>query len=107
MSRRKEVGNNRLPKSWKTFLWCDKSKTEHFGFLADWILNIDTDAVVVWTKQEYVVCKKVTYIDQITPCNHEEADMSTFLGIHAKHALQFGIKSFNMVISDTDVVVID
>ena len=34
-ARRKVVGNNRLPKSWNSFLRCHENKTELFSFLAD------------------------------------------------------------------------
>ena len=103
-SRRKVAGNTRPPKSWNTFLRCDKNKTELFCFLADKISSIDTNTVIVVTKEEHVVSNKDVDTDFITPCTHEEADTRMFL--HAKHAVISGCKSVNIVSSDIDVVVI-
>lgn len=103
-SRQKVTGNTRPPKSWNTFLQCDEHKTEPFGFLADKIVSMNTDATIVVTKAENVVSNKAIDTDCIAPCNHEEADTRMFL--HAKHAAIGGSKSINIVSSDTDVVVI-
>lgn len=103
-SRRKVTGNTRPPKSWNTFLRCDENKTELFGFLADKIVSMNTDATIVVTKEDNVVSNKAIDTDFIAPCTHEEADTRMFL--HAKHAAIGGSKSINIVSSDTDVVVI-
>lgn len=98
------TGSTRPPKSCNTFLRCDENKTELFGFLADKIVSINTDATIVVTKEENVVSNKAIDTDFIAPCNHEEADTRMFL--HAKHAAIGGSKSINIVSSDTDAVVI-
>jgi hypothetical protein len=53
------TGNTRPPKSWNTFLRCDENKTELFGFLADKIASMNTDATIVVTKEENGVSNKV------------------------------------------------
>ncbi len=86
-------------------LRCDENKTELFNFLAAMIVKyIDTDDVVVVTKEEIVVSNQDIDITPITPCNHEEADTRVFLLV--KHAAVCDtIQPINIISSDTDVVV--
>ena len=65
-ARRKVTGNGRPPKSWNTFLRCDENKTEHFGFLANKIVTVDTDITIVVTKDENVVSNKSTSWHHVT-----------------------------------------
>ena len=66
--------------------------------------SIDTNTVIVVTKEEHVVSNEDVNIDFITPCIHEEADTRMFL--HTKHAAISGCKFINIVSSNTDGVVI-
>ena len=58
---------------------------------------MNTDAIIVVTKEENVDSNKVLDTDFIAPCTHQEADTRMFL-----HAIG-GSKSINIVSSDTDV----
>lgn len=105
-SRRKVTDNTRPPKSWNSFLRCNKNKTELFGFLAEKIVSatITTEVTIVVTKEEKVVSNRALDTEFVSPCNHEEAD--TRMSLHAKPAALGGNRSMNIVSSDTDVVVI-
>ena len=98
------TGNTRPSHAWNSFLRCDENKLELFVFLAEKIVTIDTLSSIVVTKEENVVSNKAIDTDLKAPCNHEQADTCMFL--HAKHAALGGIKSVNIVSSDTYVVVI-
>jgi hypothetical protein len=61
-----------------------KIKPNFLVYLADKIASMNTDAIIVVTKEENVDSNKVLDTDFIAPCTHEEADTRMFL--HAKHA---------------------
>ena len=102
--RRKVSGNTRPPKSWNNFLRCDENKTELFEFLADKIILAQTNAQIIVTKGDDIVCNLEIDRDLLAPCNHEEADTRMF--VHAKHASLTGSRTLTIVSSDTDVVVL-
>jgi len=80
-----------IPKDFQKFLRNDKNKTELFQLLADSMCEIP-HPVIVSTKLNHVVSNLMTSLDQMDPCNHEEADTRMF--VHIKDGV------------DTDVVII-
>ena len=54
-------------------------KKELFSFLAKKSLTLDTTDQIVSTLKEGVICKYPKDIDQLSPCDHKEADTRIFL----------------------------
>ena len=74
----------KVPPNWRSFLRDNDNKTEHFGFLADKIVKLCQDNMVIVTKGEHVLCNKPDSLEGLSPCNHKEADTRIFL--HDQHA---------------------
>jgi len=60
--------------------------------------------VIVSTKLNHVVSNLMTSLDQMDPCNHEEADTRMF--VHIKDGYRRGYQKMMIVTVDTDVVII-
>ena len=78
-----------------------RNKTEHFVFLAEKNVSINTVSGIIVTKEEHAVSSKAIDTNLIAPCNHTEADTRIFL--HAKHAALGGVKSVNITVT-SDIV---
>ena len=102
--RCKVVGSSCLPCSWNNFLRLEDNKTDLFEFLANLIEMTDAANIIVATKRENVVSNMAINMEGLSPCTHEEADMSLF--IYAKDATSEGCKNVIIKSTDTDVVVI-
>ena len=81
-----------VPPNWKSFLRDNNNKTELLGFLADKIVKLCQQNVVIMIKEQ-VLCNKTESLEESTPCNHEEADTRIFL--HALHAVEQKNKCVN------------
>ncbi|KAJ8364285.1 hypothetical protein SKAU_G00131160 [Synaphobranchus kaupii] len=103
-ARRRVTDNGKVPRNWRSFLRENDNKTELFNFLADKIVRMHTPNMVIVTKEEDTVSNQATSLDDVAPCNHEEADTRIF--IHAKHAAAEGSTDLIVKASDTDVIVI-
>ena len=73
-----------------------------FSFLAKKSLTLDTTDQIVSTLEEGVICKYTKDIDQLSPCDHEEADMRIFL--HLADCVRECYLKFLIRTVDTDVV---
>ena len=83
--RRKVTENGILPSNWKTFLRCSENKKELFPFLSkNTIDGLKDYKIVVATTDENVLCNQSLNLDDIRPCNIEEADERMLL--HVNHA---------------------
>lgn len=96
----------KVPSNWKSFLPVNENKSELFSYLARKITESNTSGkVIVNTLQEKVlVSPPVINVDNLEPCNHEEADTRIFL--HVKHAKGDGYRKVIIRTVDTDVVVL-
>ena len=103
-ARRRVTAKGKLPQNWGSFLRDDDNKTELFHFLADKIAEMSTTNTVVVTKGEDALSNQMVNLDELAPCNHEEADTRIF--VHARHAATQGSKVLMVKANDTDVVVI-
>jgi hypothetical protein len=72
--RRRVSANNKIPSNWRSFLRDGDNKTELFNFIADKISRTTTTNVVVVTKGEDALTNQPMSVDDLSPCNHEEAD---------------------------------
>ena len=90
---------------WKNFLHNSNNKTAFYNLLARWIIShpICKDMVATIDHEAITNSQTIT-LDNITPCNHEEADTRLFL--HALNASMNGHTSLTIRSSDTDVLVI-
>ena len=82
----------------------DTNKTELFHFLADMIVGHCTDNIVYVTQGDTVLCNFEANVDNLAPCNHEEADTRIF--VHVKHSVEKGHKVVLIKANDTDILVI-
>ena len=101
--RRRVTDKNKLPPNWKSFLRDNDNKTELFGFLADKLVTLCPDNVLVVTKGEHALSNKPICLTSLIPGNHEEADSRIFT--HALHAAQQQMKSVLIKACDTDILV--
>ena len=116
-TKRGESGERRLKEdisvpagrdTWKKFLHNSNNKSELYRLLAKSIttqhsLNKDTVATIDDTILAYKHSSNMN-LEDLTPCNHEEADTRIFL--HAGNASNNGHASVTIRSSDTDVLVI-
>ncbi len=95
-----------IPKNWKNFLRVDANKSELFKILAMSVVKLDVpEKIIVSTVMDGVLTNGFDrIIDDLSPCNHEEADTRLFL--HAKHCSQDGNSKVLIKTVDTDVVII-
>lgn len=103
-SRHRVTDKTELPPSWSSFLRDSDNKTELFEYLADKIVSMCPDKVVVVTKGDQALSNKPINFDGLYPCNHEEADSRIFT--HAVHAAKQRTKSVLIKACDTDILVI-
>ena len=94
----------KLPPIWTSFLRDSDNKTELFEYLADKIVCMCPDNVVVVTKGEQALSNTPINTEGLCPCNHEEADFRVFT--HALHAAKQQTKSVLIKACDTDILVI-
>ena len=102
--RQRVADKNKVPPNWKSFLRDNENKTELFGFLADKIVMLCPDNVVIVTKGELALCNTTESLEGLCPCNHEEADTRIFL--HALHAVEKKNTSVLIKACDTDILAI-
>ena len=93
---------------WPRFLAQDKNKEELFTFLAEQLIN-DTSvqltpgtSCVVASIEMAIPRGSVSDLDQISPCNQEEADQRIFL--HLLHMANQGHSIAGLRTNDTDLV---
>ena len=94
-----------IPKNWRSSFREDENKAELFELISGYVICIECDKIIVATKNEKAVTND-TYTDlsDVSPCNHEEADMRILL----RTLYQIRSKSRKVCLStvDTDVIVI-
>ena len=79
-----------LPKNWQNFLRINKNKVELFELISDYVTYIECDKIIVATKNEKAVTNDTsTNLSDVSPYNHEEADMHISL-----HALQVKAENY-------------
>ena len=85
-ARRRVTEKGKLPPIWRSFLRDNENKTDLFNFLADKIVERCQGIVVIETREEGAVSNQLISLEEIAPCNHEEAESRLFL--HARHAVE-------------------
>ena len=95
--------NTPIVKNWSKFLKEDSNKTELFNVIAEKITAKRYDGKVVIATKGNDILGAVNE-ENITPCNHEEADTGIYL--HVKHISEAGHQKVSIKSVDTDVVVI-
>ena len=106
-TRRRVLENTAIPKNWAGFLRNSDNKKELFCFLAEKISKLNSGSKEVYTTHLNDVLTAHEYddsINEIKPCNHEEADTRMFL--HVAHAAKHGHQKVSIRTVDTDVVVL-
>ena len=99
-ARRKVAGDTKIPRDWKAFLRVDENKKELFAYLAEFISSFENENLVISTLQGEIVHNKESYdSENISVCNHEEADTRLL-------ASRNGCNSALITSNDTDVMVI-
>ena len=98
------ANKNKLPPNWKSFLQDSSNKTELFMVLANKIVTLCPDNVIVVTKGEQALSNKPISLEGLCPCNHEEADSRIFT--HALHVGKQHMKSVLIKACDTDIVIV-
>ena len=79
---RKVIPSVKLPSSLKSFLYINEINTELFHFLATCLTDTNSsDKVIIDTFNKNILMtpNSVESIDDLQPCNHEEADSKIFL----------------------------
>ena len=89
--------------NWSTFLRCSENKLEMFSFLTAELTQRVETKLLVMTDGENVYSNGVLDLNNLMPCDIEEADESLFL--HVKHIAQEYHKILIKTV-DIDVVVI-
>ena len=95
------------PKNWAGFLRNSDNKKELFCFLAEKISKLNSGSKEVYTTHLDDILTALECddsINEIKPCNHEEADTRMFL--HVAHAAKHGHQKVSIRTVDTDVVVL-
>eukprot|EP00794_Sanderia_malayensis_P021193 gene21193-23274_t len=105
-SRIKVTAKTPIPKNWKNFLRVDANKSELFKILAMCVVKLNVpEKIIVSTIMDQVLTNGFDgIVDDLSPCNHEEADTRLFL--HVKHCSQEGNSKVLTKTVDTDVVII-
>ena len=94
-----------MPRNWRNFLRHSENKTELFEFLADKVVEHQTENKVIIKKGSKVISYQIKInLEDISPCNHEEADTRIFL--NAKDLVKDGYKTVMIKANDTNVLVI-
>ena len=102
--RRKVPGTTKTPQNWRSFLRDESNKSELFNFLAVKMCDADTTSTVFVTREDNAISNRVSSLDAVALCSHEEADTRVF--VHARDATSQNSKSIIIQANDTDVVVI-
>ena len=104
-TRRRVCDSAAIPSNWKSFLRSDENKQELFHYLANITATLQLANVVIISTVDVEVISS-THIDkeELTPCNHEEADTRIF--VHARHASNHGLRKIMIRTVDTDVVIL-
>ena len=95
------------PKNWAGFLRNSDNNKELFCFLAEEISKLNSGSKEVYTTHLNDVLTAHECddsINEIKPCNHEEADTRMFL--HVAHAAKHGHQKVSIWTVDTDIVVL-
>ena len=107
-TRRRVSSSTIIPQNWVSFLRNNHNKTELFCYLAERILQIDTNEKQIYTTKLIHVLKAnendCEASEEIEPCEHEEADIRIIL--HAAQAARKGHKKILLRTTDTDIVVL-
>ena len=94
-----------IPKNWRNFFREDKNKVELFELISDYVTCIECDKIIVATKNEKAVTNDTsTDLSDVSPCNHEEADMCILL--HTLYQIRKKSRKVCLFTVDTDVIVI-
>ena len=101
--RRKVKPTGCIPRNWSSFLRCTENKKELFPFLSKIVINKISSKLVFATDNDKVICNNTLPLDEVSPCNHEEADTRIF--VHLLHASN-NLSSFIIKTVDTDIVVL-
>ena len=67
-------GPVQIPTNWQKFLSNDENKTMLFKFLANLIVQIDSEKIIISTLEDLAISNTNTALENLSPCNHEEAD---------------------------------
>jgi hypothetical protein len=92
-----------IPQNWSSFLRVDANKTELFNYLAQCVIAIETEKLIVTTQGSIVLSNHAFDQSGLSPCTHEEAD--TRMMVHLVHAAQHNKRVMIRTV-DTDVVVL-
>ena len=104
-SRRKVTKSPIEPTNWREFLRVDQNKTELFRFLSDEIICSETEHTVCVAYDDSCKSNRLfPSIDDLTGCNHEEADTRIFT--HVANLVSNGRTKLVIKTVDTDVMVL-
>ena len=106
-TRRRVLENTVIPKNWAGFLRNSDNKKELFCFVAEKISKFNSGSKEIYTTHLDDVLTAHGpdhYIDEIKPCNHEEAD--TRMLLHVAHATKHVHQRVSIRTVDTDIVVL-
>lgn len=98
-------GSKKIPQNWSNFLKVEGNKKELFELLANRVSGTLFPGTVIVTKGQEALCSEASIsLDNISPCNHEEADSRMIL--HAHNGFSSGLHTAMIKTCDTDVVVL-
>ena len=106
-TRRRVLENTVIPKNWAGFLRNSDNKKELFGFVAEKISKFNSGSKEIYTTHLGDVLtahEPDNYINELKPCNHEEA--YTRMILHVAHATKHGHQRVSIRTVDTDIVVL-
>ena len=92
-------------KEFNVFMRDNKNKTKPFETIGSGSTSSNSlNQTIVATKQENVLSNKQEMLDELQPCNHEEAEYRLLL--HVYDALRKRFRKQSIITIDTEVVVI-
>ena len=106
-TRRRVLDSAVIPKNWAGFLRNSDNKKELFCFISQRVSMLSSGSKEVYTTHLDDVLTAHhpdDCLDEIAPCNHEEAD--TRMLLHVAHASKHGHQKVSLRTVDTDVVVL-
>ena len=106
-TRRRVLDSTVIPKNWAGFLRNSDNKKELFCFISQRVSMLSSGSKEVYTTHLDDVLTAHhpdDCLDEIAPCNHEEAD--TRMLLHVAHASKHGHQKVSLRTVDTDVVVL-
>ena len=101
---RVSVRNDTPIGKFKDFMRVGDNKKELFNMIADTIPSIQSNTLLIATKNEHVVSNRDVNSSRLEMCNHKEADSRMF--VHVYDASFNGYEKFKVVTVDTDVIMI-